>query len=171
MGDERRTDDSGSGAVHGLAVHAVVFVSVNLLLLLVWAMFVPDAAFDQIPNLLAHPSQAKAANFFPLYVLAFWGVGLLIHAGVVIVGAPSRARRRRARRRQRRALQAGVVGVLGDTILADAAVAGITYVDGDKAAKQVRRDADKRRTRSTSRSWRNGSGATSRTNSSTRRAS
>ncbi len=147
-------EDTGSDQVigGGLAVHAVVYVCVNALLIAIWALFTPDGSFEQVPQLLTHPSQAKAASFFPIYVIIFWGAGLMIHAGVVLVGAPARYRLRRERvrqARQRRQLQAKVVGALGDGVLAEAAVAGIKLVDGDKAGEKVRAQAasDRKRTK------------------------
>ncbi len=148
MGDETGSDEGIGG---GLAVHAVVYLCVNALLIAIWALFTPDASFEQVPQLLTHPSQAKAASFFPIYVIVFWGAGLLIHAGVVFAGAPRRRRARRERsrqERQRRQLQAKVVSALGDGVLAEAAVAGISYVDGDKAAEKVRAQAAAERKRS-----------------------
>ncbi len=131
----------------GVSVHVVVFVVVNLLLIAIWLLGTAGAQLDQVPTYLTHPSQAKEAGFWPLYVLVFWGAGLAIHAGIMIVTAPSRYRRRRARAKARRQLQANVIGVLGDTFLSDAAVAGIRAVDGDKAARKVEREAARNRSR------------------------
>jgi class 3 adenylate cyclase len=135
--------EEGSGS--GLVIHAVVFVAVNLLLIAVWALTVAGASFEAVPDLLAHPSRARDASFFPIYVIVGWGTALLIHAGVFVAGIPRRRRLRRARRRQRRRLQRTVVGALGDTVLADAAIAGIKLVDGEKEAKRVKRDASRQR--------------------------
>jgi class 3 adenylate cyclase len=144
VGDEINVEE-GSGS--GLVIHAVVFVAVNLLLIAVWGFVTSGASFDTVPDLIGHPSKAREAGFFPIVVMAFWGAALLIHAGVFVAGIPRRRRARRARRRQRRRLQRTVVGALGDTVLADAAIAGIKLVDGEKAAKKVRRDAGRDRAR------------------------
>jgi class 3 adenylate cyclase len=129
----------------GVAVHVVVYISVNLLLIAVWLFSTTGAQLDQVSTYLTNPTQAKDAGFWPLYVIVFWGFGLLIHAGIMIVTAPSRYRRKRARAKARRQMQANVVGALGNGFLGDAAVAGIRAVDGDKAAKKVEREAGRTR--------------------------
>ncbi|HWH33272.1 MAG TPA: adenylate/guanylate cyclase domain-containing protein [Egibacteraceae bacterium] len=65
----------------GVLVHLVVYAAVNGLLLGIWYL------------------AGAATPFWPVWVLAPWGAGLAIHAGVVAVTAPARMRRRRRRRR------------------------------------------------------------------------
>ena len=141
-GDEEQQHIGG-----GVGVHVVVYVVVNLLLIAIWLFGTTGAQLDQVPTYLTNPTQAKEAGFWPLYVLVFWGAGLAIHAGTMIVTAPSRYRRKRARARARRQKQANVVGALGDTFLSDVAVAGIRVVDGDKAARRVEREASRNRSK------------------------
>ena len=149
MGDDDEAVRHGA-AGGGLAVHVVVFVAVNLLLIGVWGLFTKGADFTKVPEYLTHPGHARDAEFFPVYVMMFWGTGLLIHTGVFVAGIPRRRRKRRERARrakQRRQLQAKVVGALPDGLLTDAAVTGIKLVDGDKAAAKVQRDAERDRAR------------------------
>lgn len=133
-------DDSGSG----LAIHAVVFAAVNLFLIGVWALFGDNTQISDVPTYLTQPAQARTAGFWPIYVILFWGLGLVIHAGIWAATWPARRRRRRARKKSRRELNAKVVGALGDNVLGDAAVAGIRFVDGDKAADRAKKDARKK---------------------------
>jgi len=144
VGDDISVDE-GSGS--GLVIHAVVFAAVNVMLIALWALATTGASFEAVPDLLANPGRAREAGFFPIYVIITWGAALVIHAGVFVAGIPRRRRRRRARRRQRRRLQRTVVGALGDTVLADAALAGIEMVEGERAARQVERDAHRHRSK------------------------
>jgi class 3 adenylate cyclase len=151
VGDEPTADDGNAAA---LFVHLVVFVSVNLLLVAIWALFIGGAPVRDVPDLITHPARAQQVAFFPVYVLYGWGSGLVIHAAIYLTGIPGRHRRRRARARERRRRQAQIVGALGSTVLADAAVAGIRLVEGDRAADGVaRRVAARRTVRQTGRPW------------------
>lgn len=139
-GDEQHEE----GAGRALAIHAVVFVAVNLLLVAVWVL-TGKGSLGDVPGYLTSLSDARDAGYWPIYVLVFWGAGLLIHAGIVAAGAPARWRARRRRRRERRRLHASVVGVVDGTPLEGVALAGVRMVDGDKAAKQAKKDAGKKR--------------------------
>lgn len=143
---EDRAGRSGSGAWSALAIHITVYVAVNLLLIACWVLF-SGGSVNQLPTVLTSLDAARNQQFWPMYVMVFWGTALLIHLGVVVATAPGRRRRRKERRRQQRrraAMQASVVGVLPDGMLTDAALAGIRLTDGDKAARQVQRDAARR---------------------------
>ena len=134
-----RGERIGSGAWSALAIHATVYVAVNGLLIVCWVLFGGGSA-SQLPTVLTSLDAARAQGFWPMYVMVFWGAGLLIHLGVVVATAPGRHRRRRERRRQQRRraeVQATVVGALPDGVLTDAALAGIRLTDGDKAARRV----------------------------------
>jgi class 3 adenylate cyclase len=89
--------------VRGLEYHLVVYLAVNALVVASWALFSPSGSFDQVSQLLTHPDQARSAGFYPIYLILFWGVGLLAHALIVLLGAPARRRRRRRERRKRQA--------------------------------------------------------------------
>ncbi len=136
-----RGERIGSGAWSALAIHATVYVAVNGLLIACWVLFGGGSA-SQLPTVLTSLDAARAQGFWPLYVMVFWGAGLLIHLGVVVATAPGRHRRRKQRRREQRRraqVQATVVGALPDGVLTDAALAGIRLTDGDKAARRVER--------------------------------
>lgn len=66
----------------GVLVHLVVYLAVNASIVGVWYLTGADDPF------------------WPVWVLVPWGCALLIHAGVMLVTAPTRRRRRRARRGQ-----------------------------------------------------------------------
>lgn len=121
----------------GAAIHAIVFVVVNLLLLALWVFGGGEAG--EIPNHLTHWSQARSKGFWPLYVLVLWGAAVAIHLGVVFVTLPKQWREARARRRSRENVQRTVLKVLDGTMLEGAAMAAIRATDGDKAAKRVKR--------------------------------
>jgi len=127
----------------GLGIHAVVFIVVNTLLVAVWVMAGGDAS--QIPTYLTQLSQARQANFWPIYVMLFWGAALCIHAGVVAITLPKRLREQRQRRRARDNIHRTVLGILDGTMLEGAAIAAIRATDGDQAAKRVRKQVRKAR--------------------------
>lgn len=66
----------------GVLIHLVVYVAVNAMVVGVWYLNGTDTAF------------------WPVWVLAPWGCALLIHAGVTLVTAPARHRRRRRAKRE-----------------------------------------------------------------------
>lgn len=77
-----------------LGVHAVVYVSVCALLVLLWLLVGGE------PAELARPlTAAREEGFWPFWVAALWGPLLGMHAGLTLVLRRVR-RRRRARRRQ-----------------------------------------------------------------------
>src|SRR3954451_22833733 len=125
----------------GLGIHVIVYVAVNALLVAIWVMLGGDA--EQIPTYLTHLNQARQADFWPIYVMLLWGVGLVVHAGITILTYPRRMRRRRAQRRARRNVQRAVVGILDGTVLEGAAFATIRATDGDAAVKRVKRELAK----------------------------
>ncbi|MGH9230731.1 MAG: adenylate/guanylate cyclase domain-containing protein [Acidimicrobiales bacterium] len=86
----------------GLVIHAATYVAVNALLVVVWA--VGGDSDWSIEEALSSPvSAARDEGFWPLWVMASWGVLLAIHAAVAVqVGRARRRRRRRARRDSRR---------------------------------------------------------------------
>jgi class 3 adenylate cyclase len=72
----------------GVAVHLVVYLAVNGLLLFVWMMS-------------GGPAEE---SFWPVWVMVPWGAGLAVHAGVALtIRAATRKRRRQRRRGARRA--------------------------------------------------------------------
>lgn len=93
----------------GVLVHAVVYAAVNGLLVGLWWLG------DRDPT------------FWPKWVAGPWGVGFVIHAGVMLVTAPSRLlRRRRASRRRARSgadgptwIAAMFTDLVGSTALAE----------------------------------------------------
>jgi class 3 adenylate cyclase len=104
-----RTAAAGFGASRrvrsrhvGLVIHAVAYVAVNALLVLVWAVL--GGSDWSIGEALSNPvSATRDQGFWPLWVIAPWGVFLAIHAAVAVqVGRGRRRRRRRARRDARR---------------------------------------------------------------------
>ncbi|MCX7620505.1 MAG: 2TM domain-containing protein [Acidimicrobiales bacterium] len=123
-----------------LFMHTVVYVAVNGLLIACWVLF-GEGTTDQATESFRSLDQARAVGFWPLYVIIFWGSGLLIHAGATLSYRISSRKRRKAKARKRREAQARLVGVVDGTVLADAALAGISFVDGEKAAKKVKRKA------------------------------
>lgn len=127
----------------GLGIHAVVYAAVNALLVVVW-IFAGGNPGD-IPGYMTHLTAARDAKFWPLYVMIFWGVGLVIHAGVVLITVPARLRQQRARRRARENMHRTVLGILDGTMLEGAALAAIRATDGDQAAKRVKKHVRKAR--------------------------
>lgn len=127
----------------GLGIHAVVYVAVNLLLLVVWIL--AGGSADDIPKYMTNLNLARDSQFWPVYVMIFWGIGLLIHAGVVVMTWPKRMRQQRARRRARENIQRTVLGILDGTMLEGAAVAAIRATDGDAAAKRVKKQVRRAR--------------------------
>ncbi len=121
----------------GAAVHAIVFAVVNVLLVALWVLGGGDPAL--IGGYLSSWRDARAAAYWPLYVLVFWGAGLAIHVGIVAVTLPARWREERARRRAREKVHRTVLDILDGTVLEGAAVAAIRAAHGDKAAKRVKR--------------------------------
>lgn len=69
----------------GVAVHLVVYLAVNGLLLFIWMM----------------SGGPMEEGFWPIWVMVPWGVGLAVHAGIALTLRASR-RKRRARRRARK---------------------------------------------------------------------
>src|SRR5262249_55887749 len=67
-----------------------------------WALFASNGSFGQVPTLLSDPDQAKAAGFFPIYLIVIWGVALPTHALVVILATPAPHRRPAPARTERR---------------------------------------------------------------------
>ena len=80
----------------GLVIHAVTYLAVNALLVVVWAAL--GGSDWSIGEVLSSPVTAtREEGFWPLWVIAPWGVLLAIHATVTFELA-RRRRRRRARR-------------------------------------------------------------------------
>jgi class 3 adenylate cyclase len=127
----------------GLGIHAVVYVVVNLLLFAVWVLLGGSAS--DIPTYLTNLGLARQAQFWPIYSIVFWGAGLAIHAGVVLMTLPRRYREARARRRSRDNIHRTVLGILDGTMLEGAALAAIRATDGDKAAKRVKKQVRRAR--------------------------
>ncbi len=130
----------GQAAMNALFMHTVVYVAVNGLLVACWVLF-GEGTTEQAAASFRSLDEARQVGFWPLYVIVFWGAGLLIHAGATLSYRLSSHKRRKARERKRREAQARLVGAVDGTILADAALAGISYVDGEKAARKVKRKA------------------------------
>jgi class 3 adenylate cyclase len=86
--------------VRGLTIHVVVYAVVNAFLVGAWA--VTSNSTLQLADITGDPVQAVQDGFWPLWIIAGWGVGLVIHAAVVLAnlvfGGP---RRRRARQQSR----------------------------------------------------------------------
>lgn len=73
-----------------LTLHALVYVAVNVLLVLLWLMLGGDWGGASDPL-----AAARESGFWPLWVMAVWGVALALHAALVVA---VRARRRSKRR-------------------------------------------------------------------------
>lgn len=116
-----------------LFMHTVVYVAVNGLLIACWVLF-GEGTTDEAAASFRSLDEARQVGFWPLYIIFFWGAGLLIHAGATFSYRLSSHKRRKARERKRREAQARLVSAVDGTILADAALAGITFVDGEKEA-------------------------------------
>ncbi|MGH9135994.1 MAG: adenylate/guanylate cyclase domain-containing protein [Acidimicrobiales bacterium] len=85
----------------GLLIHAVTYVAVNALLILIWAVFSTDDF--GIGDAVRSPIDAvRNHGFWPMWVIASWGVLLAIHAAVAVQVARIRQRRRRIARRRSR---------------------------------------------------------------------
>jgi 2TM domain len=86
----------------GLVIHAATYVAVNALLVVVWAVL-GDSDWSIEEAVSSPVSAARNEGFWPLWVMASWGVLLVIHAAAAVqVGRARRRRRRRARRDARR---------------------------------------------------------------------
>ncbi len=127
----------------GLGIHAVVYAAVNCLLVVIWILAGGNPG--DVPSYMTSLTAARDAKFWPLYVMIFWGVGLAIHAGVVLVSLPKRLSEQRARRRARENIHRSVLGILDGTMLEGAALAAIRATDGDQAAKRVKKQVRKAR--------------------------
>jgi len=123
-------------AMSALFMHTVVYVAVNGLLIACWVLF-GEGTTDEAAASFRSLDEARQVGFWPLYIIFFWGAGLLIHAGATFSYRLSSHKRRKARERKRREAQARIVSAVDGTILADAALAGITFVDGEKEALRV----------------------------------
>jgi class 3 adenylate cyclase len=77
--------------VFGLAIHAVVFLVVNALLVALWV--VTSGSTDELRTMAEHPSDSLDASFWPIWSILVWGAALLIHAAVAVATIPRRARR------------------------------------------------------------------------------
>jgi class 3 adenylate cyclase len=86
----------------GLVIHASTYIAVNALLVLIWA--VRGDSDWSIGEALSSPiSATRSEGFWPLWVIAAWGVLLAVHTAVAVqTGRVRRRRRRRARRDARR---------------------------------------------------------------------
>ncbi|HSK24988.1 MAG TPA: adenylate/guanylate cyclase domain-containing protein [Egicoccus sp.] len=82
-----------------LTLHALVYVAVNVLLVLLWLMLGGDWAGASDPL-----AAARGSGFWPFWVMAVWGVALALHAALVVV---VRSRRRSRRRDRAEAAGAG----------------------------------------------------------------
>lgn len=94
-------EDSTESPLHGLFVHAVIYLAVNGLLVGLWVIFSGSVA--ELSDIIDDPGSAFDAGFWPIFVILVWGAGLLIHAGEAIartVSPTARRRRREARRRE-----------------------------------------------------------------------
>ncbi|MBS3940472.1 MAG: adenylate/guanylate cyclase domain-containing protein [Actinobacteria bacterium] len=80
-----------------LTLHALVYVAVNVLLVLLWLMLGGD--WDGASDPL---EAARASGFWPFWVMAVWGVALGLHAALLVA---IRSRRRSKRRRRRPAAE------------------------------------------------------------------
>jgi class 3 adenylate cyclase len=79
-----------------VAVHAVVFVVVNTVIVLAWIM--AGGSADVLGDPLA---AARDEGFWPLWIIVLWGAVLALHAGITLpVTVAWRRRRRRKRARE-----------------------------------------------------------------------
>lgn len=75
-----------------LTLHALIYVAVNVLLVLLWLMLGGD--WDGASDPLA---AARGSGFWPFWVMAVWGVALALHAALVVVVRSRRRSKRRGR--------------------------------------------------------------------------
>ena len=91
-------------------MHTVVYVAVNGLLIVLWVLF-GDGSAEEVRLSFTSLDEARNLGFWPMYVMVFWGAGLVIHAGATLSLGLYRARKRRRRareeRRERRAVRRG----------------------------------------------------------------
>lgn len=88
----------------GVLIHLVVYVAANALLVGIWSM-------------------GDREGFWPMWVLGPWGAALLIHAGVMLVTAPARMRRRRRMRAGRQETGAAWIAAMFTDIVGSSALA------------------------------------------------
>lgn len=81
-----------------LAVHALLYLAVNVLLVLLWLLLGGDWSGADDPL-----AAAREAGFWPFWVAAIWGVGLALHAA--LTGAIKRWRSRRKARKDQTAAE------------------------------------------------------------------
>jgi class 3 adenylate cyclase len=79
-----------------VTLHAVVYAAANAALVLLWL-----ALGGELAHLRDPIGAVRDHGFWPMWVIAFWGVLLAFHAGVTVVVTTGRRRRRRARWRTR----------------------------------------------------------------------
>ena len=60
--------------MRGAAIHAVVYVAVNALLVALWALAGGDTS--QLRTYYTQLSTAQAAGYWPIYIQLFWGTAL-----------------------------------------------------------------------------------------------
>jgi class 3 adenylate cyclase len=75
----------------GLLAHAVAYAAVNGFLVANWVL--TSGSSEELRQVLDRPEDAIDLQFWPIWCILGWGTGLAIHAGVVLVGLPSRVLR------------------------------------------------------------------------------
>ena len=86
--------------LHGLFLHAVVFVAVNGLIVSLWVVLFGSAS--DLSDVIADPATAREVGFWPIFLILGWGAALLIHAGVAVAQSLSPSARRARRDAKRR---------------------------------------------------------------------
>jgi class 3 adenylate cyclase len=81
----------------GLLIHAVVYLAINGLLVAVWVLTAGSA--DELRAVVDRPAESLELGFWPVWPILGWGVALVVHTVVALVGLPGRAGRHVAGRR------------------------------------------------------------------------
>lgn len=75
-----------------MLAHAVVYAAVNGVLVAVWVL--TAGSTDELQAVAERPSESVSLGFWPVWPILLWGAVLAMHAGVALVLAPRRLRRR-----------------------------------------------------------------------------
>lgn len=90
-------------AVRGWTIHLTVYVAVNGFLVFFWLL--TTGSVDTLQRVAGDWSTAADEGFWPIWPLALWGMGLVIHTGIALADGLFGYRASRRRRRRRRELQ------------------------------------------------------------------
>jgi class 3 adenylate cyclase len=74
--------------VRGFLVHAVAYAAINGFLVAVWML--TTGSPDELQRMLQAPLENIEPDFWPIWPMLGWGVGLAIHGGVALVTLPGR---------------------------------------------------------------------------------